>query len=259
MPGMKLYHELAEWWPVFSDPKEYRSEAVYFARVLGEAIKPAPRTVLELGSGGGNSAFHLKKHFAMTLVDRSPRMLNVSRKLNPECEHIKGDIREVRLGRTFDAVFVHDAICHMTTERDLRAVLQTAYEHCRPGGVGLFVPDFVRETFVGGTDQGGNDSPDRRLRFLQWIFDPNPRDTTYLVDFAILLRNRQGRARVVHERHTLGLFARARWLRLLREVGLDPVVVHDQKIRDAFLGRRKKQSPRGPNGETSMRSSRVKR
>jgi len=259
MPDMKLYHELAEWWPVFSDPKEYRTEAVYFARVLRQAMKPAPRTVLELGSGGGNSAFHLKRHFAMTLVDMSPRMLNVSRKLNPECEHIKGDIRTVRLGRTFDAVFVHDAICHMTTERDLRAVLQTAYEHCRPGGVGLFVPDFVRETFVGGTDQGGNDARDRRLRFLQWIFDPDPSDTTYLVDFAILLRNRQGRARVVHERHTLGLFPRATWLRLLRDVGLDPVVVHDQKIRDAFLGRRKKQSPRGPKIETSMRSSRMKR
>src|SRR5260370_768990 len=86
----------------------------------------APLTVLELGSGGGNSAFHLKAHFAMTLVDLSPRMLLVSRKLNPECEHIRGDIRTLRLGRTFDAVFVHDAICHMTTEPDLRAVLQTA-------------------------------------------------------------------------------------------------------------------------------------
>jgi SAM-dependent methyltransferase len=252
---MKLYDDLAEWWPVFSDPKEYRSEASYIARLLRKAINPAPRTVLELGSGGGNSAFHLKAHFAMTLVDRSPRMLKVSRKLNPECEHIKGDIREVRLGRTFDAVFVHDAICHMTTESDLRAVLQTAYEHCRPGGVGLFVPDFVRETFVEGTDQGGTDSLDRRLRFLQWIFDPDPTDTTYQVDFAILLRNRQGGAHAVHDRHTLGLFPRATWLHLLREVGLNPVVVHDDKVRDLFLGRRKKQSPHGPKRKTAARSS----
>jgi SAM-dependent methyltransferase len=237
---MKLYGELAEWWPVFSDPKEYRSEAAYIARVLRKATHPAPRTVLELGSGGGNSAFHLKKHFAMTLVDISPRMLKVSRKLNPECQHIKGDIREVRLGLTFDAVFVHDAICHMTTEPDLRAVLQTAYEHCRPGGVALFVPDFVRETFVEGTDQGGNDAPGRKLRFLQWIFDPDPTDTTYMVDFAILLRDGRGRTRAVHERHTLGLFPRATWLRLLREVGLTPSVVHDDRVRDLFLGRRKK-------------------
>lgn len=243
---MKLYGELAEWWPVFSNPKEYRREAAHIVRVLRKSASPAPRTVLELGSGGGNSAFHLKAHFAMTLVDMSSQMLKVSRKLNPECKHIKGDIRKVRLGRTFDAVFVHDAICHMTTESDLRAVMQTAFEHCRPGGIALFVPDFVRETFVAGTDQGGTDSPPRRLRFLQWIFDPDPTDTTYLVDFAILLRNRKGEARVVHDRHILGLFPRARWLRLLRDVGMRAVVVHDDEFRDLFLGRRPLQSPNGP-------------
>ncbi|HTE85451.1 MAG TPA: class I SAM-dependent methyltransferase, partial [Dehalococcoidia bacterium] len=93
---MKLYDELAEWWPVFSDPKEYRREAAHIMRVLRKSTRPAPLSILELGSGGGNSAFHLKAHFAMTLVDLSPRMLAVSRKLNPECEHIEGDIRTLR-------------------------------------------------------------------------------------------------------------------------------------------------------------------
>lgn len=238
MCEMKLYDELAEWWPVFSDPKEYRRDAAHFVQVLRQSTKPPPRTVLELGSGGGSSAFHLKAHFAMTLVDISPPMLAVSRKLNPDCKHIKGDIRTVRLGRTFDAVFVHDAICHMTTEADLRAVMQTAFEHCRPGGVALFVPDFVRETFVEGTDQGGGDSPRGSLRFLQWIVDPDPSDTTYLIDFAILLRDRKGKARVEHDRHVQGLFPRAQWRRLMREVGLKPTVIHDDEVRDLFLGRR---------------------
>src|SRR5207245_8341943 len=130
----------AGWWPVFSDPREYRREAAHIVRVLRKATSPAPRTVLELGSGGGNSALHLKTRFAMTLVDISPQMLKVSRKLNPECEHIQGDIRTLRLGRTFDAVFVHDAICHMTAEADLRAVMKTAYEHCRPGAAAPFLP-----------------------------------------------------------------------------------------------------------------------
>jgi len=236
---VKLYDELAEWWPVFSDPMEYRREAAHIVRVLLKATRPAPLTVLELGSGGGNSAFHLKAHFAMTLVDLSPRMLLVSRRLNPECEHIKGDIRTLRLGRTFDVVFVHDAICHMTTERDLQAVMQTAFEHCSPGGIALFVPDFVRETFIAGTDQGGTG----RLRFLQWVFDPDPTDSTYVVDFAILLHNQEGEARVVHDRHVQGLFPRARWLHLMREVGLKAVVVNDDEVRDLFLGRRPLQSP----------------
>ncbi len=235
---MKLYSDLAEWWPVFSHPEGYRKEAAHVARVLSRAKTPRPRTVLELGSGGGNRAFHLKARFAMTLVDRSARMLAVSRRLNPECEHVKGDIRTVRLGRTFDAVFVHDAVAHMTTERDLRAVMETAFEHCGPGGVALFAPDFVRETFVEGTDEGGSDVGARSVRFLQWVFDPDPRDTTYHVDFAIMLRTRRGGARMVHERHVLGLFARERWLSLMRDVGWRASVVRDDRVREFFLGRR---------------------
>jgi SAM-dependent methyltransferase len=235
---VKLYGEIADWWPLFSEPAGYRREVAHFARVLRGAMRPRPRTVLELGSGGGNSASHLKKQFAMTLVDISPRMLRVSRRLNPECEHVRGDIRTVRLGRSFDAVYVHDAICHMTTESDLKAVMRTAFEHCRPGGAALFVPDFVRETFEQGTDQGGSDSDRGSVRFLQWVVDPNPKDATYVVDFAILLRNRRGVASVVHDSHLQGLFPRARWMRLLREVGFRPTVVKDSEVRDAFLAHR---------------------
>jgi SAM-dependent methyltransferase len=235
---VRLYEELAEWWPVFSPSRAYRDETTHFARVLRKATVPPPRTLLELGSGGGNSASHLKTQFEMTLVDISPRMLRVSRRLNPECRHIKGDIRTVRLGRIFDAVFVHDAICHMTTEADLLAVMRTAYEHCRPGGAALFVPDFVRETFVEGTDEGGSDAERGSVRFLQWVFDPDPADTTYEIDFAILIRDKAGRVRVEHDHHVQGLFRRARWLRLLRDVGFKASVRRDRRVREAFLARR---------------------
>ena len=67
---MKLYDELAEWWPLFSAPADYAEEAEFFADLLTEAC--APRTVLELGSGGGNNALYLKSRFKMTLVDLSP-------------------------------------------------------------------------------------------------------------------------------------------------------------------------------------------
>ena len=240
---MKLYSDLAEWWPIFSAPAEYRDEAAFFARVLTESCDPAPRRVLELGSGGGNNASHLKARFAMTLVDLSPRMLAVSQALNPECEHLEGDIRTVRLGRTFDAVFVHDAICHMTTETDLRAVLETAFQHLRPGGVALFAPDFVRETFVDYTDHGGNDTDRGSVRFVQWTTDPDPTDTTYFVDFGILIRDPQGQVRAVHERHVYGLFARAKWLRLLRDVGFElntESILLDDFARDLFVGRRER-------------------
>jgi SAM-dependent methyltransferase len=237
---MKLYSELAEWWPMMAPPAEFREEALFFDRLLRESSHPRPRTLLDLGSGTGNNAFHLKAHFTMTLVDKSPQMLAVNRGVNPECEHVLGDMRTLRLGRTFDAVFVHDAVCHMTTESDLRAVMETAFVHCRPGGVALFVPDELRETFVPSTDHGGHDKENRSLRYVQWTTDPDPRDTAILVDFGILLRDERGDVQVVHERQTHGLFARAVWLRLLRKSGFTATVVSHKHIRDVFLCRRRK-------------------
>src|SRR6266567_275162 len=121
---MKLYNELAAWWPIMATPAEYQEEASLFDRLLRESSKPPPRTVLDLGSGSGKVASHLKAHFAMTLVDVSPQMLEVSRALNPECDHLLGDIRTLRLGKLFDAVFVFFVNGTATTETDLQAVME---------------------------------------------------------------------------------------------------------------------------------------
>jgi SAM-dependent methyltransferase len=197
---------------------------------------PTPvRTLLELGSGGGNNASHLKRHYELTLVDVSPGMLRVSRRLNPECEHVEGDMRTVRLGRAFDAVFVHDAVTYMTSIEDLRASIETAFVHLRPGGIALFVPDCVREIFAATTEHGGHDRDARGLRYLQWTYDPDPADSTYLVDYAYLLRDVDGSVRVEHDRHVNGLFARGEWLGLLADAGFSRRIIRDPWDREVFV------------------------
>jgi SAM-dependent methyltransferase len=239
--GPRLYRDLASWFHLLTGPEDYTEEAEIYRRLLTEA--GPVRTVLELGSGGGNNASHLKRHFELTLTDLSEDMLAVSRGLNPECEHIRGDMRTIRLGREFDAVFVHDAIEYVTSVPDLRAAMETAFVHCRPGGVALFVPDYVRETFKPRTDHGGHDGDGRSLRYLEWVWDPDPDDDTYVTDYAYLLRHEDGSVRVEHDRHVCGLFARDRWLSLLTEIGFraEIRVIHlsDEDVApEAFLAAR---------------------
>jgi SAM-dependent methyltransferase len=219
---MRLYDELADWWPLLSAPDEYEEEAAFYAATLKEACDP--RTVLELGSGGGNNASHMKAHFDMTLVDISSGMLDVSRALNPECVHLPGNMRSVRLGREFDAVFVHDAICYMTTEAALKSVFETAYVHCRDGGAALFCPDYVLENFQSGTDHGGNDGDGRAMRYMDWTWDPVTSDTEYLVDMTYVMRVGDAEPRIEHERWVEGLFSEQRWLDLMAEVGFRPEI-----------------------------------
>ena len=96
-----LYTELASWWPLFSDPADYAEEVDSFLQLLDLPVSEHQHTLLELGSGGGNLASHLKAHFQVTLSDLSSDMLAVSRKLNPDLEHIQGDMRSLRLARRF--------------------------------------------------------------------------------------------------------------------------------------------------------------
>jgi SAM-dependent methyltransferase len=215
----RLYTELAGWFHLLTAPEDYAEEAGRYRRQILEAADGPVETLLELGSGGGNMASHYKRHFASTLTDLSEEMLALSRPLNPECEHVQGDMRTLRLGRTFDVVFVHDAVTYLTSEDDLKQAMVTAFVHLRPGGVALFAPDFVRETFVPGTEHGGHDGDGRALRYLMWTTDADPADSTYEVDFVYLLREGSGPPRCVQERHLEGLFGRDDWLRLLAAVG----------------------------------------
>ena len=215
----KLYGELADWWHVLSPAADYAEEAGIYARILREHAAIPIRTVLELGSGGGNNASHMKSWFELTLVELSPAMLGQSQRLNPDCEHRLGDMRTARLDRQFDAVFIHDAIGYMASEEDLRHAIETAFVHCRPGGAALFAPDTVRETFRDETSHGGSDAAGRALRYLEWSWDPDPGDSSYIVDYVYAMRLADGSVRVEHDRHVQGLFARQTWLDLVRGAG----------------------------------------
>jgi trans-aconitate methyltransferase len=234
----RFYDELADWWPLFSPPEHYIEEADDLLARLRPFVTAARPTLLELGSGGGSLASHLKQHFAATLTDRSAGMLAVNRAINPECEHAVGDMRTLRLGRRFDVVLIHDAIMYAIEPSDVQATLQTAAVHCAADGVVAVLPDFVRETFTPGTDHGGEDAADGRgLRYLEWRWDPDPTDDTYVVEYAFLLRDATGAVQVVHDRHVEGLFARARWLAWLEAAGLSATSEIDPWGRDVFVGR----------------------
>jgi len=65
----KMYEELASWWSLLSSPSEYEEEAAFYGNALVDACERPPRTVLELGSGGGNNASHLKARFVFGRAD----------------------------------------------------------------------------------------------------------------------------------------------------------------------------------------------
>jgi SAM-dependent methyltransferase len=242
--GYRLYGDLAGWWPVISPPHEYAQEAARLAAVFGSAGVPV-HEVLDLGSGGGHVALHLKGRMALTLVDLSEQMLSVSRRLNPECAHVQADMRTVRLGRAFDGVLVHDAVDYMTSEADLRQVIATAFAHCRPGGIAVFAPDHTAETFRASTGRGGgSDGSGRQASFRERDWDPDPADNWIQADYEFVLQDADGSVQVVHETHRLGAFGKSTWVRLLADGGFEPAAGPRQARGGLFIGRRSLQGTR---------------
>ena len=111
----ELYESIADWWPVISPPSEYAEEAALYVEMIQGAARHSGsgsvREVLELGSGGGNNASHMKRAFSMTLVEPADRMraepsaqprvhaparrhalrptrLHLRRGLRPRCDHV---------------------------------------------------------------------------------------------------------------------------------------------------------------------------
>ncbi|MBI3513448.1 MAG: class I SAM-dependent methyltransferase [Proteobacteria bacterium] len=237
----RLYTDLAAWWPLFSPPDRYAEEADWLLDTATKMLGRRPATMLELGSGGGHAASHLGRHAAMTLVDASPAMLDVSRRLNPRATHVHGDMRTVRLGTAFDVVMIHDAVMYMTAEDDLCAALTTLRAHLSTNGIAVVLPDYVAETFKPHVESGGHDADDgsgRGLRYISWIQAPDSGATVHSADLAILLRDTDGTVRLVHDRHSLGLFTRATWRTAFARAGFAaPTITRDLWQRDVFLAR----------------------
>ncbi|MFO0606657.1 MAG: class I SAM-dependent methyltransferase [Polyangiales bacterium] len=216
---MKLYDQLADWYTLLTPLAEYAEEAAHYRAALRGALGPGRHSLLELGAGAGHNAHHLAADFDLTLTDLSPRMLDLARASCPGATFALGDMRSLRLGRTFDAVFAHDALCYMLTEGDLRATFETARAHLRPGGVFVAAPDHVAETFAPGEDTGGSDGGGRSLRYLEWAWQRAGERDRYVVDYAIVTRVGEGPAEVHHDRHEEGLFPRATWAALMEAAG----------------------------------------
>ena len=77
------------------------------------------------------------------------------------------------------------------------------------------------------------------MRYLEWIWDPDPGDTTYTADYAYLLRDTDGSVQVAHDRHICGLFPRTTWLELIDAAGFSAERrdgLEDETGPDIFLG-----------------------
>jgi SAM-dependent methyltransferase len=219
----RLYADLAWVWPFVSPPEDYAEEVATFRARFRRHGVPDDDAVLHLGCGGGSIDWHLKRHYRVTGVDVSPGMLEHARSLNPEVEYLEGDIRDVRLGRTFGAVLLHDAVAYMTTPAELRAAYATAAAHLVPGGVLVTPPEELRSQFRQHRVRSATHARgERSVTTVEVDFDPDPSDTSFETTYMFLIRQEGQPLRVETDTHICGLYDLDEVLDALRNEGFEP-------------------------------------
>lgn len=239
---LRMYSDLAHLWPIISPPEEYLVEAQEWLDVIRARLDPGSAgsaglpTLLELGCGGGHLLSHLTAHFITEAVDISPQMLEISQRLNPQTLHHVGDMRDIRLDRTFDVVAIHDAVNYMTTEEDLRAAITTAEAHLNWGGLLLLAPDCIQETFTGPrVVEWTREAEDQSVTFIEYMGKPRAGSTTVESVFMFLI-DEDGEIRVEVDRHSGGLFPTETWLTLLESAGLEAEYIQTNAYEGGFGG-----------------------
>ncbi|UEC42291.1 MAG: Methyltransferase type 11 [Methanothrix sp.] len=213
------YGDLAWTDTVVSSPEDVREDTEYFCELIRSNSRIEVKTLLHLGCGAGFNDFTFKREFVVTGVDVSEGMLKMARKLNPEVRYIQGDMRNLSLNETFDAVTIPDSIGYMTTEEDLRKAISTANGHLRPGGV-LLIVALVSEEFMENNFAYAGSQGDLQVT----IFEKNQRcwsDPAIYEAVLVYLIRRQDELEVICDLHRQGLFPSTVWLSLLEDLGLE--------------------------------------
>jgi SAM-dependent methyltransferase len=219
----RFYDDLAWLWPLVSPAADYAEEVATFRLRLQRHGAADGAAVLHLGCGGGSVDHHLQRHYHVTGIDISESMLAEARRLNPDVEYVRGDMRTHRLGRTFDAVLVHDAISYMTTFDELRAVYDTAAAHLRPGGVLIALPEEIRARLRHRPTIERRVVGERTVWMAELSVDPDEDDNSYEQIYVFVIHDATG-LRVEVDRHLHGVFELDEFVAAIDAAGFDASV-----------------------------------
>lgn len=97
------------------------------------------REVLDLGCGSAEpiAKFFIDAGCHVTGVDAAAAMIAICRARYPDSEWIEADMRDLDLGRRFDALIAWDSFFHLEPD-DQRAMFAVFARHAAPGALLLF-------------------------------------------------------------------------------------------------------------------------
>lgn len=227
---MSVFGAYSRYYNLLYKDKDYAGEAEYVNHLI-RRHKPDAASILNLGCGTGRHDLLLaQKGYEVTGIDRSEEMLAVANSqlsaLNPQPPLLsfqQGDIRTIRLNKTFDVVTaLFHVMSYQSANDDLRAAFATARTHLKPGGI------FIFDCWYGPAVL--SDRPVVRVKrledeaiFVTRIAEPvmHPNDNIVDVNYQVIIRDKvSSEVEEVRETHRMRYLFRPEIEHFLGQAGL---------------------------------------
>jgi SAM-dependent methyltransferase len=236
---MTVFGPYSRYYDLLYRDKDYAGEAEYVHGLL-QKHHPVAKSILDLGCGTGRHDLLLaQKGYNVNGVDLSGEMLAVAERQIEEgvikahksgsvlpLSFSQGDLRSIRLNRTFDAVIsLFHVMSYQATNDDLLAAFVTARNHLAPGGV------FIFDCWYGPavlTDRPAvrirslEDNEIAVTRFAEPVIHPN--ENLVDVNYLVFVRDKaSGEVEELKETHRMRYLFLPEIKLLLRDAGLSIV------------------------------------
>jgi ubiquinone/menaquinone biosynthesis C-methylase UbiE len=213
------YTSVAPYYDLVYSSKHYRRESEQVRRWVQQFRKSGGRTLLDLACGTGNHIQFLRRHFQCMGLDASEPMLRVAREKLPGVRFVRGDIRNFRLARRFDAITcLFSAIGYVGGAAALDRTVRNIARHLAPGGVAIVEPWYTPEQYhIGHAHLLSYSSPEIKIARAN-VARRQGRVSIMRMHYLIAVEG--GSVRHLIDEHHMTLFTRAEMLRSFRRAGL---------------------------------------
>jgi len=217
--GSLQYRELAKYYDVLYQWKDYEKEAKILEGLIGRYKTSPGNSLLDVGCGTGKHLQHLTGRFDCVGMDVSEKMLEQARSNLRGGRFVQGDMVNFDLGRQFDVILcLFSSIGYVRTYSRLSKTLKNFASHLRTGGVTIIEPWFTKSTIkagyvhvlVQGTDE---------LKVVR-VDHTGVKGDVSVLDERIMVAERNKGIVTYRDRMVMGLFEKDEFLRLMEQAGL---------------------------------------
>lgn len=227
-----VFQDYSNYYDLLNTGKEYGRETEYIIALAKRHGGDRPlRHILNLGCGTGcHDLLLARQSYHVTGVDRSETMLAIAKQrlaqegVHPAPIFLSGDITTLDLGQEFDLVVsLFHVLSYQVSNQELRAAMQTAANHLKPGG--LFIFDFwygpaVLHEKPSVRIKRVEDNAVKLLRLTEPLLHEN--SNTVEVNFEVdIACKKSGLTQTLHESHIMRYLFLPEVIDALEQAGLD--------------------------------------